>query len=83
MQANPRYTSRLLCQNGLFKSHLTVSSFSTPLPLILNDLLECSLPIHPDHTLIPLTSTLKIQAECSYEKVVSTEVILCYNINDM
>jgi len=70
-------------KNGLFQGHLIVGSFSTPLPLILNGHKKCSLPIHPDHTLIPRTSTLMIQAECSHDKVVSTEVILCYNIKDI
>jgi hypothetical protein len=70
-------------KNGLFQGHLIVGSFSTPLLLILNDYNKCSLPIHPDHTLIPRTSTLKIQAECSHDKVVSTEVILYYTIKDI
>lgn len=70
-------------KNGLFQGHRTVDSFSAPLPLILNDNLECSIPIHPDHTLIPLTSALKIEAGCSYQKVISTEKVkLCYNIKD-
>jgi hypothetical protein len=58
---------------AFFQGHRTVDPFFTPLPLILNDHLECSIPIHPDHTLIPLTSALNIEAG----------YILCYNIKDI